>query len=199
MRWYLGLTVISSSTMLAWGDRNKGRGWNRVVRGCWYTYVRRPLPNIILPSKIAPFSVSLSLSLSLSLLLSHSDKHTNINTHRKPHQVLDELLQVIFGRLGLLLASNNGDHFWIVITRAVGKHHPGSKLITDLTDVSSTPSDQETMVLSLATDLYGVVLLSLRQRWREGGREGRRKRKTFKYNAMIGTHLHVFVSPWKQV
>lgn len=139
-------------------------------------HLRRPLPNVAL-TFFFHFSLSLYSSL-LSLPLSphsHSDKQhiIYIHIHRKPHQVFDKLLQVIFCRLSFLLASNDGDHFWIVIARAVGEHHPRSKLIPDLADVSSAPSNQETMVLGLATNLDSVVFLSLKQgeREREGGGE----------------------------
>ena len=99
-----------------------------------------------------------------------------IHIQRKPYQVLDKLLQVIFCRLSFLLASNDGHHFRIIVTRAVGKHHPRSKLIPDLADVSPAPSNQETMVLGLATNLNSVVLLSLEQGGRERGRERERER-----------------------
>ena len=132
------------------------------------------LPTFLFHSSPPSHSLPLS-SLSPVSLHSHSDKQhiIYIHIHRKPHQVLDKLLQVILCRLSFLLASNDGDHFWIVVTRAVGEHHPRSKLIPDLADVSSAPSDQETMVLGLATNLDSVVFLSLKQ----GGRERKERRK----------------------
>ena len=117
------------------------------------------------------------LSLSSSTLSLTRIKHIIIiHIQRKPYQVLDKLLQVIFCRLSFLLASNDGHHFRIIVTRAVGKHHPRSKLIPDLADVSPAPSNQETMVLGLATNLNSVVLLSLEQGGRERGRERERER-----------------------
>ena len=136
-------------------------------------HLRRPLPNVALTMHPSFLFFHTSPSLPLSPLSpsphSHSDKQhiVYIHIHRKPHQVLDKLLQVIFCRFSFLLASNDGDHFRIVVARAVGKHHSRSKLIPDLADVSPAPSNQETMILSLAANLDSVVFLRLKQ----GGRE----------------------------
>ena len=48
------------------------------------------------------------------------------------NQVLDELPEVVFGSLGLLLPANDGDHFSIIISRLLWKDHPSSEFVSNL-------------------------------------------------------------------
>lgn len=66
-----------------------------------------------------------------------------------------------FGSLCLLLASNDGHHLSIIITLLLREDHSGTVLVTDFTDIGSSPSNEEAMELGLATDLNGVVRLGL--------------------------------------